>query len=306
MKIFLSWSGPRSRSLATALREWIPLVLHYTEPWLSDKDISAGERWAAEVGKELAESHFGIICLTKDNLSAPWVLFEAGALSKALTESSVCPYLLDLDFSEVSGPLSQFQAKKTDKKSTYELLEAINNKSSKPIDTPKLGQLFNALWPTFESKFQEIPEYQGEKQPVRQTDDILEEIITTLRANERRFRSIEREIALTRRTVSRSISSSSVSFRSKDIALKVELTIDTPRYPKSSFLNIAVDPSTNLPELVAGVTNVDMEDYEQSWDFYYPRNEKFLSRDEAVNIYDFLKQQDDTEPVIQIIGTIPF
>src|ERR1044071_5524752 len=101
MKIFLSWSGERSKSVALALRAWMPLVLHYVEPWLSDKDIAAGDRWSLEVGKELEQSNYGIICLTRDNLDAPWVLFEAGALSKALSAGSVCPYLLDTDFRDI-------------------------------------------------------------------------------------------------------------------------------------------------------------------------------------------------------------
>lgn len=32
MKIFLGWSGERSKALAEAMREWLPLVLHYVEP----------------------------------------------------------------------------------------------------------------------------------------------------------------------------------------------------------------------------------------------------------------------------------
>jgi hypothetical protein len=35
MKVFLSWSGNRSKMLANTLREWLPLVLHYLEPWVS-------------------------------------------------------------------------------------------------------------------------------------------------------------------------------------------------------------------------------------------------------------------------------
>ena len=65
MKVFLSWSGDRSRQVAAALREWIPLVLQHVEPWMSDHDIGAGDRWAVEIGKRLEENHFGIICLER-------------------------------------------------------------------------------------------------------------------------------------------------------------------------------------------------------------------------------------------------
>jgi hypothetical protein len=35
VKIFISWSGDRSHQLAQALHGWLPLVLPYVEPWLS-------------------------------------------------------------------------------------------------------------------------------------------------------------------------------------------------------------------------------------------------------------------------------
>jgi hypothetical protein len=64
MKVFISWSGSRSNALAEALRDWIPLVLHYVEPWLSQTDIEAGQRWAEQVAKELARiSHRRIVDL---------------------------------------------------------------------------------------------------------------------------------------------------------------------------------------------------------------------------------------------------
>jgi TIR domain-containing protein len=93
MKVFISHSGPRSRAIALALKDWMPLVLHYVDPWVSQKDIAAGDRWAVEVGTKLNDSNFGIICLTPENLNASWLLFEAGAISKSFDEGAVCPYL---------------------------------------------------------------------------------------------------------------------------------------------------------------------------------------------------------------------
>jgi hypothetical protein len=54
------------------------------KPWLSQADISAGDRWAQEVAKELESSKFGIICVSLENLNSAWILFEAGALPKPL------------------------------------------------------------------------------------------------------------------------------------------------------------------------------------------------------------------------------
>ncbi|HEX8390868.1 MAG TPA: TIR domain-containing protein, partial [Longimicrobium sp.] len=119
MRVFLSWSGQRSRQVAAALREWLPDVLHYAEPWMSDADIHAGQRWGVEVGANLEACNIGILCVTPENVSAPWLLFEAGALSKFVGEAAVIPLLMDVSFSDINtGPLGQFQAKKLDAQGT--------------------------------------------------------------------------------------------------------------------------------------------------------------------------------------------
>lgn len=39
MKVFLSWSGEKSRAVAEALREWLPYINPEIEPSMSDSDI---------------------------------------------------------------------------------------------------------------------------------------------------------------------------------------------------------------------------------------------------------------------------
>ena len=75
LRVFISWSGARSRALAHALRQQLPLMLHYVEPWMSETDIYAGKRWSEAVANELEASNFGIICVTQSK-SAPWLLFS--------------------------------------------------------------------------------------------------------------------------------------------------------------------------------------------------------------------------------------
>jgi hypothetical protein len=64
------------------MRDWLPLVLHYIEPWLSEADIGAGERWAHPVAQQLSDTNSGLVCVTSENVNSPWLLFEAGALAK--------------------------------------------------------------------------------------------------------------------------------------------------------------------------------------------------------------------------------
>ena len=94
MKVFISWSGKRSQALANMLRDWLPNVIQAIKPWMSDVDIDKGSRWSKDIALQLEESKVGIICLTPENLEAPWILFEAGALSKSLEKTYVCPFFI--------------------------------------------------------------------------------------------------------------------------------------------------------------------------------------------------------------------
>lgn len=188
MKVFISWSGERSQALAQALHDWIPLVLHNVEPWLSEADIEAGDRWAEAVAKELADSNFGIICVTSENVGSPWVLFEAGALAKSMQGSKVIPLLLDLDIRDITGPLAQFQAKKVDKAGISEVIHSINQTANQAIPDARAKQLFDALWPEFEKKVAGIPKQPTQAKHARPQHEILEELVTSVRSLDSRLR----------------------------------------------------------------------------------------------------------------------
>jgi hypothetical protein len=191
MKVFISWSGERSKLLAKSLSKWLPVVLHFVEPWVSESDIAAGERWSLKIAENLEEARFGILCLTKDNFTAPWVMFEAGAIGKFVSESAVCPYLLDLDHRDISGPLTQYQAKKAEKADTLELLESINAYSDQPMTSDRLAQLFEALWPKLAEGINTIPPIVEAKKHIRPQSEILEDLVESVRAIERRLSDIE-------------------------------------------------------------------------------------------------------------------
>src|SRR5215216_2046517 len=126
MKVFISWSGERSKTVALALRDWLPGVIQTVKPWMSKKDIDAGARWSNDVAKELGETRFGIVCLTRTNLNAPWILFEVGALAKTIDETFVCPYLIGLESTDIPpGPLTQFQSKRANELETWEMVYTI-------------------------------------------------------------------------------------------------------------------------------------------------------------------------------------
>src|SRR5262245_55813784 len=89
MKVFIHWSGDRSKQLAEAIREWLPMVLQFTKPYFSPADIDKGARWLTKSARSWSSQKIGIIAMTEENLTSPWIMFEAGAISKVVEEGPV-------------------------------------------------------------------------------------------------------------------------------------------------------------------------------------------------------------------------
>jgi hypothetical protein len=153
MKVFISWSGAESKAVALALHEWIPDVIQTVEPWMSAADIEAGARWAEDLARELNQIRFGIFCMTPRNLTAPWMLYEAGALSRQLRQGRVCPYLFGVAANELAAPFSHFQAVSSDKDGTKRLMQAVNKAAEKnALSDQRLVKYFEKGWPDLEAR----------------------------------------------------------------------------------------------------------------------------------------------------------
>jgi TIR domain len=149
MKVFISWSGNVSHAVALALREWLPSVLQSVDPYVSSEDIDKGARWSIEIGQQLEETTFGIICVTSQNLESTWLNFEAGALSKSIDASRVSPFLLDIRPAELVGPLSQFQAT-LPRLDVLRLVRSINWASERTIEETRIVSSVRIWWPQLE------------------------------------------------------------------------------------------------------------------------------------------------------------
>jgi hypothetical protein len=55
MKVFISWSGQRSKDVAELLRNYLPTIVQTVTPFLSFDDIELGELWDKRINKELKE-----------------------------------------------------------------------------------------------------------------------------------------------------------------------------------------------------------------------------------------------------------
>lgn len=222
MNIFISWSGERSRLVAELLNTWVQCVLQAVKPWLSTKDIDKGSIWFSKVTSELSNAQNGIVCLTKDNLNNPWILFESGALAKGLTSNRVYTFLIDLSPNDIKDPLAQFNHTLANKQGVYELLSTINNGlESQSLKEDILKMVFETNWPQFESDFKKILHNTSSTEVIlkRSNEDLLNEILTSVRVIDKRLRQVEPPLSY------------------------------TARYAGSSFNDFIIIPSTPIDEI---------------------------------------------------------
>jgi len=157
LDIFLSWSGSISQKVAIATKVFLRQIFPTTAPFLSSEDLKKGGQWSTDLFEKLCKSQQGIICLTKDNYEEPWLLFEAGALSKTTDKPKVWTLLLDdLSPEHLQGsPLSQFQHTQANKHDIEKLVIEINEiLPTGKRNESELKQAFEASWTTFQSEIE--------------------------------------------------------------------------------------------------------------------------------------------------------
>lgn len=199
MRIFISWSGELSHKLACQLRDWLPSVIQHVRPYVSSEDIDKGARWSTDIAKELEESTYGVMCITRSNIASPWINFEAGALSKTVEKSRVSPVLYDLKRSEVNGPLLQFQSTVFEKEDFLKLVLSINKcaKEEERLDEARLTKGFDVWWPILKEAIDKLPKEAHEpgppEKPLKEkgVPSILEELLELVRNQQRILRSPE-------------------------------------------------------------------------------------------------------------------
>jgi tetratricopeptide (TPR) repeat protein len=190
MQIFISWSGDRSRSLAIQLHEWLRTVIQRAETWMSERDIEVGQRWTEELSARIKQAHFGILCVSPENKTSPWLHFEAGALAEVIGSARVVPILLSMKRAELGYPLAQFQAVEANRDGVLQLTTSINRGlGSQRLDAVILNNAFNANWPSLETALERLSApIPNVSVPGKRTDrQILEEMLNTVRAIDNRL-----------------------------------------------------------------------------------------------------------------------
>ena len=196
MDILISWSGPISLQVATALKGWIRGVINDAHPWMSEEDIEKGARWRSNLSAQLRTSKFCIVCLTPDNLRSEWIHFEVGAVSEKLDPTKVCPYLHGLGGKSVlMGPLADFQYAESTKIDTFKVIQSINSAlGDRRLPAELLARSFELNWPILESRLGDI-DLGGVPEPGVRPEDVLEEVVERVRRVESGVASLQESLS---------------------------------------------------------------------------------------------------------------
>ncbi|WP_052182725.1 toll/interleukin-1 receptor domain-containing protein [Rhizobium sp. YS-1r] len=158
MRVFASWSGKTSQEVATIFKKWIPNVLQDIEVYVSSQDIEKGDRWLANVNSTLQDTNFGISVITAANATAPWILYEAGAIAKSLGEGRLIPVLCGVQGFEIPNhPLTQFQyIKAPDAEQLLALVVSLNEHVEKRLPEDRLKETFRKWYPDFLEDYKKV------------------------------------------------------------------------------------------------------------------------------------------------------
>lgn len=153
--VFLSWSGDQSKKIAEAFEELFKAVFAPTiRCFLSTKNIGAGARSIGELFRALEKCNYGVCFINSENAKAPWIQFEAGALSKIIDDSRVMVLLLEENsINNLFGtPLGEFQHKLFNKEDIRSIFEEIIKIFDYSDDKDSFLQRFDSSWSDFYDK----------------------------------------------------------------------------------------------------------------------------------------------------------
>jgi hypothetical protein len=269
MDVFISWSGPRSGAVAEALKNWLPQIINALKPWLSSTDIDKGARWGVDVATKLEISKAGIICLTPGNLRSEWILFEAGALSKTLQNTFVCPLLISMEPADVKGPLAQFQATRATRDDVHKLLKTLNaglEDATRRSDA-QIDESFEVWWPKLEASLKALPPDDVTARPTRTERELLEEILDYVRNQNRvsvQALSEDDRAQIISGRVWNALRETRILVRSTSITKKspeVEISVEHGKKSKSSIIVKSETPLDQVDAIIgAQVASLDRND----------------------------------------------
>ena len=185
MKVFISWSKDLSHQVAKIFQRWLPSVIQAVEPFVSSVSIAKGARGYEEIARELEESNFGILCVTSANKNAPWLMFEAGALSKQMGNARVCPFLYNISRSNIDGPLAQCQSTVFEKEDLFQLVSTVNEAcASQKLSDYRLRETIEVWYPRLEKDLRALESGNAKAEDGRNTEKAVTELSADVRGQQ--------------------------------------------------------------------------------------------------------------------------
>lgn len=161
-EVFISWSGEHSKNIAANLKIALEEIFENEDfsAFMSERDIESGTEWFQTIKNHLIESRCAIIVLTKENISAPWILFESGAMAVNHEDKRVIPILFDVNIEEKS-PLSHYNHIKFSKNSFEKMIFDIKsfcgfNKMTKRQLSTVINKSFSEFNKNIEQNLEEL------------------------------------------------------------------------------------------------------------------------------------------------------
>lgn len=172
MNIFISQTTGKSRAIATVLKKWLVEEMHLGTPWMST-DIPGGDNWKEAIRSALKEARIGILCLTADNLTNQWIVYEGGAMY--FSGIKVFPYLIgSVKFRNLPPPILDLQGARADREGTESLVIEINKALGNPVSERRLLETFNSKWKILRQNLENIHRSKDYEEAV---DDFIKVII---------------------------------------------------------------------------------------------------------------------------------
>lgn len=201
--VFIGWSGEKAKAAAEALRDFLRKVIQSSDPWVSSQDIPSGSVWDSELHRTLESAVYGISCVTAENVTKPWVNYEAGAMAQKL-RGCYCPYLIDAPKNALAPtPLTRLQAREANKDETKQLVQDVCKVLSSEFG--RVAPTFDLLWPDFETALNNIRASSAQQTKQRTDREVLDEVLNLAQRTNKlatelanRHGSLGRRIANTR------------------------------------------------------------------------------------------------------------
>ena len=136
MKAYISWSGDLSRKVATTLQHWLTKNIYPIQILDIETDIQIGQSWKMKIDEVFQSTELVIFCVTRNSLNSHWFTYELGYFTSKSNTKAIIPLLVDVEPSEVHGPIAYYQFYGIDNNSIHKLVSKIKDISRSKTGLP--------------------------------------------------------------------------------------------------------------------------------------------------------------------------